>query len=91
MCACVRQVRLWDVQSGECVRLFTGHHSTVYSLAFSPDGRSLSSGSEDGAVMVWDLGSSQRIATLKGHTGPVWSMHYSGEGNVLASGSADCR
>ena len=37
-------VRLWDIQSGECVRLLTGHTATVRSLAMSPDGRYAASG-----------------------------------------------
>ena len=37
-------VRLWDIESGECVRLFTGHAFGVRALAVSPDGRVLASG-----------------------------------------------
>lgn len=79
------------MQTGEGVRLYTGHHSTVYSLAMSPDGRTMASGSDDGTVIVWDLGSNKRLGTLTGHNGPVWSLEYSGGGNLLASGGADCR
>jgi transcription initiation factor TFIID subunit 5 len=35
--------RFWDVQSGECVRVFTGHNGPVYSLSFSRDGKLLAS------------------------------------------------
>jgi transcription initiation factor TFIID subunit 5 len=38
-----RTVRVWDVQNGNCVRLFVGHGGPVTGIAFSPDGRSLAS------------------------------------------------
>ncbi len=38
-----RSVRLWDLQAGECVRVFQGHATAVHALAFSPDGRLLAS------------------------------------------------
>ena len=34
-----RTSRLWDIQSGKCVRVFTGHSGTVYAVAVSPDGK----------------------------------------------------
>ncbi|XP_049410385.1 transcription initiation factor TFIID subunit 5-like [Solanum stenotomum] len=85
-----KTVRLWDVQSGDCVRIFIGHRSMILSLAMSPDGRYMASGDEDGTVMMWDLSSGRCITPLVGHSSCVWSLAFSGEGSLLASGSADC-
>nr|GMD51969.1 transcription initiation factor TFIID subunit 5 [Ipomoea batatas] len=85
-----KTVRLWDVQSGECVRIFIGHRSMILSLAMSPDGRYMASGDEDGKIMVWDLASGRCITPLVGHTSCVWTLDFSCEGSLLASGSADC-
>ena len=48
-------IRLWDVASGENIHTFWGHTTDVQSLAFSPDGKLLASGSFDGTILLWDL------------------------------------
>ena len=71
-----KTVRLWDVQSGECVRIFIGHRSMVLSLAMSPDGRYMASGDEDGTIMMWDLSSGRCVTPLVGHTSCVWTIAF---------------
>jgi WD40 repeat protein len=48
-------VKIWDSHTGELVLSFRGHKGLVSSLAFSPDGRLLVSGSRDFTVKVWDV------------------------------------
>ena len=60
-------VRLWEVSSGQCIRTLQGHANWVYTVAFSPDGQMVASGSEDQMVRLWEVSSGQCIRTLQGH------------------------
>ena len=71
------------------VRTFAGHTSTVYSVAFSPDGRTLASASHNSMAKLWDAASSQELRTLAGHTHAVRSVAFSPDGRTLASASWD--
>jgi WD40 repeat protein len=48
-------LRLWDVATGEPVRVFQGHRGQVYSVTFSPDGQYVLSGSRDGTLRLWPV------------------------------------
>jgi WD40 repeat protein len=64
-------IRLWDVATRTCTAVLSGHASAVWSVAFSPDGRTLASGSRDGTVRLWDVASRACTATLTAHYGAV--------------------
>ena len=49
-----RTIWLWDLTRGEDVARLLGHTSYVSSLAFSPDGATLASGSGDATIRLWD-------------------------------------
>lgn len=62
-------VQLWDTETGEELRTFTGHTDNIWSVAFAADGKGLVSGSEDGTVRVWDIETGQTLRTLRWHEG----------------------
>ncbi|WP_016950520.1 hypothetical protein [Anabaena sp. PCC 7108] len=62
---------------------------SVYSLAFSPDGKYLVTGDSDGRVQIWNALTGREILALLGHSDWVYSVAWSGDGLSLASGSFD--
>ena len=70
------------------VRTLTGHSELVRSVAFSPDGSILASGSWDNTIKLWEVASGRELRTLTGHTSWVMSVAFSPDGSILASSGA---
>jgi len=75
------RVQVWNVATGQVEQTLKGHSHWVESVAFSPDGSKLASGSGDDTVQVWDVATSQVEQTLEGHSGKVKSVAFSLDGS----------
>ena len=84
-----KTARLWDVQRGTCVRVFTGHTGSVNTVAVSPNGRLMASAGEDKSIIIWDLGTGKKLKAMTGHTGFIYTVGFNSESTILVSGSAD--
>ena len=78
-----------EAENDECLRTFEGHDSTVYSVAFSPDGKYIASGSWDNTIKLWNVETGECLRTFKGHANVVLSVAFSPDGRYIASGSWD--
>ncbi|RCI02428.1 hypothetical protein CU098_011188 [Rhizopus stolonifer] len=82
-------LKLWDMNTGSCIRTLFGHVEGVWSLAY--DTLRIVSGSHDKTVRVWDLGSGRCMHALEGHSGPVTAVALSDTKIVSTSDDGDIR
>jgi WD40 repeat protein len=82
---------LWDPAAEKVVRRFGGHKDSVRTGAFSPDGRRLLTGGDDGAIKLWDAATGALIRTFTG-VGPVQIVAFSPDGKrIFAGGNGSAR
>ena len=87
--ACCGYATKVDYTKFTCLKTLEGHLSVVYSVAYSPDGTKIISGSYDQTIKIWDANTGECLKTLEGHIEPVQSVAYSPDGTKIISGSVD--
>jgi len=84
-----------EVKQGESIGTeflsLSGHKGDVNTCAYSPDGRWLASGGDDGVVQVWNAITGENVLTLAGHSSAVYSCAFSPDGQKVVSGSSDIK
>ena len=84
-----RTVRIWETESGRCLKTLEGHSTAVLDVAISADGKFIVSGSVDKTLKIWETESGRCLKTLEGHSNSIWGVAISTNGKFIVSGSND--
>jgi len=82
-------IYIWESESGGEEMVLAGHGSGVSSVAFSPDGTRVLTGSGDNTAKLWDAQAGAEIRTFSGHTDLIRSVAFSPGGTRVLTGSGD--
>jgi WD40 repeat protein len=85
---CFRQIKIWSV-AGHKEFEYRGHRDPVSALTFSPDGRFILSGADDGSIKLWKMFQHDEIKTFLGHSAQVYGLAFSPGGKFFVSVAAD--
>lgn len=78
-----------DPETGKVLRTLVEHEFAVRSVAFTPDGTLLGSGSDDMTAGLWDLWESKRLRKFEGHLWSILGVAFDEKGRMMATGSID--
>lgn len=82
-------IKLWNIESGQCIETFKGHSGEVWSANFSPDETKIVSASQDATVKIWNANSGTCLKTLTGHNAVVKYAVFFPDGTKIVSGAKD--
>lgn len=82
-------IAIWNIEENRPEHVLWGHQDAVLAVAWSPDGTTLVSGSEDGTARLWNARDGAPGAVLYGHNGPINSVQIHPSGGLVATASFD--
>jgi WD40 repeat protein len=82
-------VRLWNIETGDELRQFTGHEHVIWDVRFDVAGERVASASWDRTLRVWNVVTGKLVRLLEGHDGAVYGVAFSPDGKQVVSSASD--
>ncbi|MGD1807254.1 S-layer homology domain-containing protein [Dapis sp. BLCC M126] len=83
-----KDIQLWNLESSKLLDTLSSHTANVHSVAISPDGKTLASGSADGTVKLWDIPTGEMLTSFL-HSGIVTAVGFTADGRAVVGCSAE--
>lgn len=84
-----QKVKIWDIDTGKCFKILSGHTKWIWKVTLSPDGKTIASAGDDCTIRLWDFATGECLKVLREHTNWVWGLAFSPNGKTIVSGSYD--
>jgi len=84
-----RKIKIWNTENYNELFTINGHKNTIWTVAFSPDGKYLATGSNDTTIRIWDLTSRKEVFCIDDNLGSISKIEYSPDGRCLVVAAHD--
>jgi len=84
-----KTIKVWDLNTGECMQTMTGHRGQITCISFTPDEQHLITGSWDNTLKLWQLANGSCLRTYSGHTKYVNAVVVTPDCQRILSGGND--
>jgi WD40 repeat protein/serine/threonine protein kinase len=83
------ELRVWDLSTGQVIRVYKGHDKKVTAVAVTPDGKFIVSGSDDSTLRLWNFETSQCLWVANKHFQGITAVAITPNGRYVVSASRD--
>ncbi|CDN16035.1 WD-40 repeat protein [Richelia intracellularis] len=80
---------MWETQRGKEIYTLKGHNDDIFAVAFSPNGKTLASGSYDKTIKFWQVDTGREFNTFAENHGAIYCLAFSPDGKIMASGNGN--
>ena len=82
-------IRVYVLSTGAEIGRLEGHNGVIWSVTYSPDGKRVATGADDGTARIWDAETFETLIVLDDLVGPVWKVAFTPDGSCLFVAQTD--
>jgi len=88
-CGQDKVLKVWEVETGTCLKTFTGHQNNINCIIFNLDYTCVLTAASDNTAKMWDIDSGRCLKTFRGHADTLWGIHLYQNDERLVTCSTD--